>query len=551
MRTMALLVALVIGSPAVFGCEDVLVPWEEFKGLYRASIEREIREEAGPQEEAPQVHSIDEARYRLTIGGEDARGEVLLSGRVISGGPEPIPLFGCEAVITELKGVTGGAVLCGEDETRVSFVPQGGAGEFAVTACFLVRPQEEEASRVISFDIPRAVRNSLAVDLPAESRVLEHPGIADADGIYHFSASPRLTIRYLDPRGPAAATIVEIDSVSRISVQRNRLLVSTWFLPVRAAPDSLILDAPAGAEYIASSLKASQVEQLDGDRYALSIPRGEASPFSVELALAMATDAGEASFSLPRIEGNSGQEGRFVLEEPADGQATASASGLVSQIPIERLGEALAECVEDSRFYMSVSPDEPIALTVKRFQAVSTPATVLECQYLFTSFEENGNILSVLVMDIPPEFGSRMTLKAVADCEVWSLVVNGAKKRVFADEADTWVIPLDSGAVSHVELAFLGNGPKLGLQGKLEAIVPETGLASRELRVGLALPARVELLCTEGPLSGAPGENWKLPAEFVGKRHFFSRSFYKGEGMTLSISYKEPVNQVGQKGGQR
>jgi len=34
-----------------------------------------------------------------------------------------------------------------------------------------------------------------------------------------------------------------------------------------------------------------------------------------------------------------------------------------------------------------------------------------------------------------------------------------------------------------------------------------------------------------------------MPADFVGKPHLFSRSFHKGEGMKLAISYKEPVKQ--------
>ncbi len=146
-------------------------------------------------------------------------------------------------------------------------------------------------------------------------------------------------------------------------------------------------------------------------------------------------------------------------------------------------------------------------------------------------------------MDVPPDVGARMELKAVPDSEIWSLMVNGARRRVYGGEQDTWIIPLASGQVSHVELAFLRKGPKLGLQGRLEALVPESGLPSQDVRVGVALPARVELLSMEGPVSAASGEAWKLPTEFVGKPYFFTRSFYNGEGMRLAISYKEPVNQ--------
>jgi hypothetical protein len=52
----------------------------------------------------------------------------------------------------------------------------------------------------------------------------------------------------------------------------------------------------------------------------------------------------------------------------------------------------------------------------------------------------------------------------------------------------------------------------------------------------------VELLSLDGTVSPARGESWKRPAEFIGKPYYFSRSFYKGEGMSLALAYKEPVN---------
>jgi hypothetical protein len=547
MRVVVVLIASLVASTAVLGDEGGFIPWGEFKSLYRDSVEREILKrviEEAPPRKVPQVYSIDEARYKMDVGSENAQGEVLLSGRVVSGEPLAIPLLGKEAVLTGMERVTGGTILLGKDDDRISFLPDGESREFQLTASFLVRSKEDNRSRIISFGIPHALRNSLELKLPPDSRLMEAPGIADVDGIYHFSASPSLSVKYLDKQGLAAATVVEIDALSRISVQKNRILIATSFLPIRSMPVSLILQLPEGAKYVSSSLKASWIKMLDHDRYELNVPPSEKAHFSIEFAMEGLTDDGEVSCSLPSIEGNTGQQGRFVIEEPDDGQVTVTAEGLVSNIPVERLGPIFAQDLEKSHSYMRVSVNEIINLTIRRFQHVSTPTTVLDCQYLFSSFEENGNILSVLVMDVPPEVGSRMRLKSVPDGEIWSLTVNGAKRRVYAGEQDTWIIPLESGQVSHVELAFLRKGPKLGLQGRIEAIVPESGLPSQDVRVGVALPARVELLSIEGPVSAAQGEDWKLPTEFVGKPHFFSRSFYKGEGMRLAISYKEPVNQV-------
>ncbi|HIJ64613.1 MAG TPA: hypothetical protein HPP77_01575 [Candidatus Hydrogenedentes bacterium] len=533
-------VALVASAPC-FGA-GVAIPWEEFKALYRESVERQILEQTAAPKKDPMIYSIDEARYVLKVGGDLAQGQVLLSGKVVTGPPVPIPLFGKEAIITEITRVAGGSVLATETN-GMSFLPNGTAPEFQLVASFLVRPGEDAESRLISFGIPPSLQNSLELTLPPETRLLDEPGIADGNGTYHFSACPRLTVRYVDKQGLAAAAALEIDSVSCITVRKNRIFITTYFLPIRAVAAPLILQAPAGARYISSSLKASWVRGLEENRYAIEVPASEKRVFSIEWALDALTDNGKVSFRFPVIEGNSGQQGRFVIEEPDDAQVTVTAEGLVAKLPIERLGDVLCKHVEKSQSYMAIPANEKISLTLERFQSVRTPTSVLDSQCLFSSFEENGNVLSILILDVTPDVGARLKLKAVPDAEIWSLTVNNAKKKVYAGEQDTWVVPLESGQASHVELAFLRKGPKLGLQGRLEAIVPESGLPSREVRIGVALPARVELLSIEGPVSAAEGETWKLPAEFVGKPYFFSRSFHKGDGMKLAVWYKEPVER--------
>lgn len=135
-------------------------------------------------------------------------------------------------------------------------------------------------------------------------------------------------------------------------------------------------------------------------------------------------------------------------------------------------------------------------------------------------------------------------MKAVPDAEIWSLKVNGRKGKVYTNGENRWIIPLVAGEISHVELALLQKGVRLGLRGRLEASLPHSGIPSRTVRVGIALPERVQLLSMEGPVNSEPTERWETPAEFVGRPYFFSRSFYKGEGMTLAVLYKEPVKQI-------
>ncbi|MBI4558195.1 MAG: hypothetical protein HY706_11485 [Candidatus Hydrogenedentes bacterium] len=548
MRNAVRLLGLVFAALTGYSEEQVAVPWSEIKALYRESLEREILEESGPLLKPPQVYSIDEARYTLAVGDEHTKGEVTLIGKVVSGTLEPIPLFGDDIVITDVTGVSGGTILSSRDDNRMSFLAHTTGSDFQVTMGFVVRPREANNAHVISFEIPHALRNSLDLKLSAQDRLVEAPGVIVASGVRHFPRCSNLCVKYLDPRDMATATVIEIDIFSRIVVLKNRILIATHLLPVRSIPGPVVLRAPEGAKYVASSLGASAIKELGEDRYELNVPPGEKDPFTFDLALEAATDDGGIAFLLPTLEANTGQQGRFVVEEPDDGQVTVTAPGLTSQIPAERLAEALRKETYDP-YFMTVEGGEEIALAIKRFQSVRTPTTVLESQYLYCAFEESGNILSILVLEAPPELGTRLVLKAVSGSEIWSLTVNGEKKKVFAGAEETWIIPLEDAQVSYVELAFLRKGPKLGLQGTLEAMVPETGIPSQNLRIGVALPERVELLSLEGPVSATSGDGWKLPAEFVGKPYFFSRSFHKGEGMTLGIVYKEPVNHAESKEG--
>ncbi len=51
------------------------------------------------------------------------------------------------------------------------------------------------------------------------------------------------------------------------------------------------------------------------------------------------------------------------------------------------------------------------------------------------------------------------------------------------------------------------------------------------------------MLSFEGPVSPAAGEGWELPPHFSGTAHYFSRLFYRGEGMELAAAYREPAGR--------
>jgi len=523
---------------------SVTVPWTEFQRLYRESVVKEFQKQAEEtaRQKEPCIFTIHEAVYSLRVGEDSAEGEVRLAGRVVSGPVRPIPLFGKEMILTGVSSASGGSLICAEPPSeRATFLPADKAGEFQLALSFLARVQEDRGSRLISFDVPATLRNTLQLELPEGARLLEAPGIAAAGGKRHFSSGAPLRIRFLAKETLVAAR-VEIDTFSRIRIQGARIILTTTCAPVRPLSEPVILRAPKGAEYLASSLPASRIKKLDNDAFEIAPGTEESGPFWLRFALQQTAVNAETAFLLPRIDKNNGNEGNFIAEEPPDGQVRLSGKEIVSQIPVSRLGKEICQAAGTDRAYMRAAPGETIGLTFARFQTVSTPPVVLDALFLFTSFEENGNTLSTLVMDVPPEAGPRLRLPGIADATIWSLSVNGETKKVYSD-SDAWVVPLAENTPSHVELALLRKGQPLGLRGRLETIVPQTGFPSQRVCVGIALPARVQLMSIEGPVSPAPGEEWKTPRGFVGKPHYFSRSFHNGEEMRVAVSYKEPIEQ--------
>jgi hypothetical protein len=178
-----------------------------------------------------------------------------------------------------------------------------------------------------------------------------------------------------------------------------------------------------------------------------------------------------------------------------------------------------------------------------KLSTVATPRVVLDALQFFTAFEEGGGALSVLRMELPPEAGRWLRIRRVAGAEIWSLRVNGRKEALYALDDEHWVVALPGDAPASVELAFLRRGGKLGLRGRLEVALPATGMPARNVIVGVALPERVELMAVEGHLAPAPGAGpavRAVPAEFIGRRHFFRRAFYSGDGLQAAFYFREP-----------
>jgi hypothetical protein len=255
------------------------------------------------------------------------------------------------------------------------------------------------------------------------------------------------------------------------------------------------------------------------------------------------------SFSLPAIADNNGQEGSFILEQPDEGQLSLVGKFSGSRIPISRLNSKLQTAAGKKRYFMRIPPKETINLSIRRFMTLPTPPIVLDEVSFYTSFDDNGSILSVLIMDVPSEAGAHLRVSQVTNAEIWYLKINGENRKVYADRSaankntanSVWIIPLAGQETSHVELAFISRGDKLKLHGHLETVLPETNLPARNVRIGIALPKRLQILSLDGPISPATESLWETPKEFIGKPYYFYSSFYRGEEMKIAIYYKEPV----------
>lgn len=538
-----LLALMLFLIPSVIQAEGTIsVPWEEFRNLYQESIEKKVMEKI-PEQNKAQVYTIEQNNYNLKINKHNAVGELSISGKVISGIPEPIPLFKQDMVINQIKQVTGGSLICIKDDLRqIAFLPSS-IGDFKINITFLAQTREDERSHFLKFHIPRAIKNILHLETDPDIELLEKPGIAINKGVYHFSSRSELVIRIKEKKQVLKKPDIKVDILTRIRLSEQRLVLMNTFITDQSLPYSFTLKLPDGFEFLSTSLKNTFVKKNDDNSYKLDLGINTKIPFQVGFISENIQDSNDYSFSLPFVESNKGSQGNFIIEQPDDYQVSLINKSLVSQIPVSRLGKEIRAAAKNERFFMRIPVEKKINLKIKRFQQIFTPPVVLDSMSFFTSFEENGSILSVLVMDIPEQAGSRIAIKAVANADIWSLKVNNKSKKIFGENGDSWVIPLLPGNKSHVELSFIRKGEKLGLSGRLETILPETGLPSRQVLTGIALPERVQLLSLEGPVSPVRKMKIKTPAEFIGRPYFFSRSFYKGNGMKMAVAYKEPVKK--------
>ncbi|HBC88204.1 MAG TPA: hypothetical protein DCZ94_14735 [Lentisphaeria bacterium] len=534
-RTILMLLALLFAA-AAYGQNSVSVPWDEFKKIYRDNIEREIKA-SGPQEKQKMVFALDLAEYRLSVEKGKVSGKVSLTGKLISGNPVPVPLFGKNFIISKIESASGGTLLC-QDDKSVSVLPSD-KEPLKLEISFLSPVLEDKESKYISFQIPDCVSNSLVLQMQDGMNIISAPGIASGSDIYCFNGEKILTVRFAEKEKITASRIIEIGTLSVLQIQGRKAYFTANFAPMQEISGSISLRISEKAKFVSTSLNESWIRKTADGSYTIDFPQPQKDVFSVKFAY----DEGDfQSIGIPSIQDNTGSEGIFMVEEPEDAEIAISSKSEIVKVSPEKLSPSLRKAMENRKYALKTDTSAVISISLKKFECAAVPKIVLDSVYYFSSFEENGGNLTVLRMNVPAEAGSRLSIKKIPSAEIWSLKVNGSEKKAYSGNDGDWIIPLAQDGSSLVELALLKKGQKLGLYGTLDISIPETGISARNFYMGIALPSRVQLTSLEGPASAAADRKWDPPPEFVGTPYYFSRSFYKGDDMKFSISYREPVN---------
>ncbi len=522
-------------APSVLA-DTIGVPWSEFKEIYKKHLTNTLRREK-PELEEKQLYTIDCADYVLSLDNSIATCSLSLKGRVLKGKAEPIPILPSSVVLSAVTTVQGGSLLFPEKNGYFLALLPDEKGSFSIDLTFLLKVEEDKRSKFVHLPPTLAVKNGLRLLLPNNFQLLEKPGLPDEEGIFRFTLGQEKTVRFTTEASGPELSLIELDLCSHIRLQGKRVLMTTYFAPRRPITRAITIHPPKGAQLVSSSLKRSWLKRHEDGAISLHLPDKSTNTFWLQLSLT------ERTLSLPRVEDNDGKEGFLTVEEPEDGQVTVSAAGLVSPIPAARLNAALREALPGITEYKRLPARESLTLKVKHFATVKTPPIVLERVLFHSSFEENGSCLSLLSMKVPKTVGNRLKIGPVKAAEIWSLKVNGKRTKVYSAEDGGWVIPLAQTHASQVVLAFLRKGDKLGLRGRLEVIVPPINLPAQDTHLTIGLPRRVELVSIEGPIVAAHKNPTELPTQFVGTPYHFSRNFDKGEGTTVAVFYREPIDR--------
>lgn len=534
-------IVLLLFNVSVCAAADVALPWEELKQLYREKILREMT--AAPDEETP-VYSLASAHYHLKITADTAHGTMKLNGAVLSGKVDQILIFSGPLAIQKIDHVAGGHLVVDPTPTPRVFFRPSGIEPFEIHLAFLAPVRERRDGRIVEVPIPTALKNTLQIESAGDVELIDVPGIRNPQGLYHFTTRGLLQVRFGDAQMVARHRRPLIDMLSEIAFRDDRLRIRCLLTAPRGFPESFRMVVPPGFGFVGAAEDRIGVS-VHPDRSLSVRPQH---PDARVLALLFAEDSAlprdATTLRLPRILENEGLEGHFTLASPDNALLTLEAGDAYLPVSAARLPTGLRAVAAGTDRVFKTAAQTPVKIRIQILAPAAAAPLVLDRITYFAAFEENGSNLAVMVLELPAQAGAHLAIQAVPGADIWSLKVNGTHREVYTDPQGQWLVPLPAGEPARIALAILRKGPRLKLSGRLKLQVPALGFACRELQIGIALPARVELTSLEGPASPAPGGVPDPPKEFVGQPYYFQRAFYPGDGMNLAFMYREPAQPI-------
>ncbi|MFO1436088.1 MAG: hypothetical protein U1F34_06985 [Gammaproteobacteria bacterium] len=517
--------------------ETATVPWTEFKDLYTEHLEKKLRGDADAHANAAPDFTLRSADIRLKVQGDSAVGEIVLTGETLAPPPIIVPLLSNAAAVTAVRNETGGNVVRAKDGIALR---SNIAGTFTVSLEVVIPIAQDHHARLLELHAPSAISNSLFVDLPAGARAIALPGFAGADGRRHIAANETHVVRFINDQEATAAMPPAIDIFSEITLHQRRLRLTTVLAPQQVLARPFDLQLPAGARVVSSNLKDNWWTLQSDGVYRVDLPVDLESP--VEIVCDIDADESKPlSLLLPHVRDNIGAEGNFSLLEPVQTRVALQGAGLASNLPADQLPEPIRERWPHLKEFDFAGDQQPLTLTMETRAAVKTPELVLDALNFNSTYSEDGQLLTRMDFNVPATAGTRLRLKPVPDAEVWSVQVNGVRSDILKEDGSAWIVPLPGDKGSHVEIALLTRKDKPSLAGKLELVLPATGLSARTLNYGLELPKRVELISMESDLSPATVAATSQTKAANASTYSFSRSFYRGEAIPVALMYREPV----------
>jgi hypothetical protein len=358
------------------------------------------------------------------------------------------------------------------------------AGAFQVRLDLVIPIEQDNNLRAFSVQAPQAIANALAVELPNGARFVTQPGVAGPDGLRHIAAGQTHTVRFIAAQEATTAMPPTIDIFTEISLHQHRLRLTSLLAPQQIAASPFELSLPSGARLISTTIRDSWWQALGDGRYRVGLPADLESAVSITTEIDL-DDRAELTLSLPSIKDNLGAEGNFTVREPVQTRILVKGAGLATNMPAEQLPEPIRAHWPALTDFDYSSDNQPLTLSLEALKAVSAPALVLDAVTFTSSLSEDGQLLTTLRLDVPTNAGPRLSLKPLADAEVWSVLVNGVRREILNDDGRSWIVPLDGEAPAHVEIALLSRRDKPALAGKLDLALPATGLTARAVYYGL------------------------------------------------------------------